>query len=74
MSKLKQTFAGFAAFASLAFTNAAFAALDSADVTALGTEVDGDIDVVKGAVLPIIFTVVALVVGIKVLKRLTSKI
>ena len=56
------------------FATTANAALVAADLTALGTEVDGDLTLVKGAVLPIIFTVVALLVGIKLLKKLTAKI
>lgn len=57
-----------------AFAMSANAALVAADLTALGTEVTGDIDVVKAAVMPLIFTLVALYVGIKLLKKLTNKI
>ena len=71
MKKFKAVLFGF--FLSM-FALSANAALVLADMTALGTEVSADITIVKDAVLPIIFTVVALIVGIKMLKKLTAKI
>ena len=71
---MKKVLAVLSGFGLSMFALQANAALVALDVAALGTEVSGDIDVVKAEALPIIFTIIALLIGIKVLKRLMNKV
>jgi len=73
MNKLKQLAA--AAFLSLtAAMGTAHAALTAADITPITTEASADATLVFSSYLPIIGTVLAMFIGIRLLKRFSNKV
>jgi hypothetical protein len=62
------------AAAAMAVSNSASAAIAEADLTTAMTAITTDAQTVFDAVLPILITVLALVIGMKLVKRFTNKI
>jgi len=74
MNKLKQYAAASFIAVSTAFTSISHAALDATAVTAVATEVTTDANLVFDTMLPVVGIVIAMVVGLKLIKRFSNKV
>lgn len=73
MNVLKKVIAAVIAGAALV-TGTAQAALDGGQVTALATEIQTDGQAVFDAIFPVVATLLALTIGIKLFKRFGNKV